>query len=105
MSQPITLDQLLALNDEIAALARAGVPLDQGLLHLGRDLPGRLGAISRQFGQRLEAGEPVLALLGDDGDLPPAYRAVVAAGIRTGRLSVALEGIATLLRTQVRARL
>ena len=37
--QQVTLDQLIALNDEIAALARAGVPLDQGLLHLGRDLP------------------------------------------------------------------
>jgi hypothetical protein len=29
----VTLDQLVALNDEMAALARAGVPLDQGLLH------------------------------------------------------------------------
>ena len=39
----ITLDQLVALNDEIAALVRAGVPLDRGLRSLGEDLPGRLG--------------------------------------------------------------
>ena len=37
--QQVRLDQLIAFNDGIAAAARAGVPLDQGLLHLGRDLP------------------------------------------------------------------
>ena len=39
----ITLDQLIALNDEMAALARAGVPLDRGLLAVGRELRGRTG--------------------------------------------------------------
>ena len=29
--------------DEIAALTRAGMPLERGLVELGRDLPGRLG--------------------------------------------------------------
>ena len=43
---PITLDQLLALNEEIAALVRAGVPLDRGLLEAGRDVRGRLGRIA-----------------------------------------------------------
>ena len=45
----ITLDQLIALNDEIAALVRAGVPLDRGLRSLGEDLPGRLGRFARQL--------------------------------------------------------
>ena len=75
----ITLDQLAALNDEMAALARAGVPLDRGLLHVGGDLPGRLGRITRDIGQRLEQGETIEQVLSDES-LPTAYRAVVAAG-------------------------
>jgi general secretion pathway protein F len=92
------LDQLLALNDEIAALARAGVPLDKGLLHMGRDLPGKLGRIAQELGERLQQGEPLARVLEGDQRLPPAYRAVVAAGIRSGQLAAALEGISSLIR-------
>lgn len=99
----ITLDQLAALNDEMAALARAGVPLDRGLLHVGGELPGRLGRITREFGQRLEQGETIEHVL-DDPSLPPAYRAVIAAGIRSGRLAVALEGVSTVIRRAAETR-
>lgn len=102
-SLSITLDQLAALNDEMAALARAGVPLDRGLLHVGGDLPGRLGSITRELGQRLEQGETLEHVLGDES-LPPAYRAVIAAGIRSGRLAVALEGVATVIRRAAETR-
>ena len=40
---PVTLDQLIALNDEMAALVRAGVPLERGLIEAGRDLRLALG--------------------------------------------------------------
>lgn len=98
VASAITLDQLVALNDEMAALARAGVPLAKGLIHVGGDLPGRLGRITTQLGQRLEAGEELAHALAADASLPPAYRAVVAAGMRTGRLAVALEGMSSLIR-------
>jgi len=94
----ITLDQLVALNDEMAALARAGVPLEKGLIHVGGDLPGRLGRITTQLGQRLEAGEELAHALAADASLPPAYRAIVTAGVRSGRLAVALEGMSSLIR-------
>ena len=42
----ITIDQLLALNDEIAALARAGCRWSAGLPSPARDLRGRLGRIA-----------------------------------------------------------
>ena len=94
-SGPITLDNLIALNDEIAALARAGVPLDRGLLAIGKDLPGRLGRIAQSLGRRLESGEDLATALSQSGnEFPAIYRAVVLAGLRSGRLSVALEGIA-----------
>lgn len=100
---PISLEQLIALNDEMVALARAGVPLDQGLLHLGRDLPGQLGRVATTLGQRLQRGEEPARVL-DDRSLPPAYRALVAAGIRSGRLPLALEGMSSLLRRVVETR-
>src|SRR5262249_763220 len=92
--RPLSLDQLAALSEEIAALARAGVPLDRGLTELGRDIPGRLGHVTREMGQRLSEGqviEQVVAGLGSA--LPPAYRSVLIAGVRAGRLPIALQDI------------
>jgi general secretion pathway protein F len=100
----IKLDQLIALNDEMAALARAGVPLEKGLISLGSDLPGSLGRIAGRLGQRLESGQDLTQALADDASLPPAYRALVAAGIRSGRLAAAMEGMSTLIRRAAETR-
>lgn len=103
-SQPITLEQLLALNAEIAALSRAGVPLGLGLTHLGRDLPGRLGRWATELGQRLEDGQSLGEALRAMPGVPPVYAAVVSAGIRSGRLAVALEDVASLIRRSTEMR-
>ena len=95
----MTLDDLIALNDEIAALVRAGVPLETGLTELGGDLPGRLGQFATVLAQRTARGESLAqAITGDAGQLPPAYRAVVEAGVRAGRLPAALEAVAASAR-------
>ena len=52
----ITLDQLLALNEEIAALVRAGVPLEKNLGHLGGEMPGKLGDIAAMIAERAAQG-------------------------------------------------
>ena len=89
----ISIDELAALNDEIAALVRAGVPLDRGLLGAGTDLPGGLRRITTALGKRLSRGESLPeALEAESRSIPPLYRAVVEAGARSGRLAVALEG-------------
>lgn len=99
MPSKVSLGQLIALNDEILALTRCGVPLEQGLADLGSDLPGRLGKISTSIAARLDQGASLAEVLEDmDGQFPPVYRAVVEAGIRGGRLSAALEGLATSIR-------
>ena len=104
-SGPISLNNLIALNDEIAALARAGVPLDRGLTAIGDDMPGRLGRIASSLGRRLESGEDLAVAISHSGsEFPPIYRAVVLAGLRSGRLSVALEGIAKTARCVTEAR-
>jgi len=94
----MNLDDLIALNDEIAALVRAGVPLEMGLAELGGDLPGRLGRFATALAQRTAQGESLAqAIAGDAGQLPQAYRAVVEAGVRAGRLPAALEAVAAIL--------
>ena len=95
----MTLNDLIALNDEIAALVRAGVPLEQGLAELGADMPGRLGQVAAALAERTARGESLEQALTDQAvALPPAYRAVVQAGVRAGRLPAALEAVAASAR-------
>jgi general secretion pathway protein F len=92
----ISLDQFIALNDEMAALVRAGIPLEEGLAELGQDMPGRLGEIASTLGRRMQMGENLSEILGSDQQkFSPVWRAVVDAGLRSGNLSAALEGMAT----------
>jgi general secretion pathway protein F len=96
---PISLDQLVALNDEIAALVRAGVPLEEGLAELGADMPGRLGTLMTRLAKETGRGKPLGEVLADpSAQLPPVYRAVVEAGLRAGRLPAALESVAGSIR-------
>jgi type II secretory pathway component PulF len=102
---PIGIGQLMALNDEMAALVRAGLPLDRGLLAIGRDSRGRVGLLSRRLGERLEQGESLDAALDAEGrSVPSFYRSIVAAGLRSGRLSSALEGLAAYVRSVAETR-
>jgi len=95
----ISLEELVALNDEIAALVRSGVPLDLGLAGWGGDLSGRLGHIAKELGAASGRGASLSESLAQQGDrLPPVYRAVVDAGMRAGRLPAALESLSTSAR-------
>jgi general secretion pathway protein F len=94
-----TLEDLIALNEEIAALVRAGIPLERGLGDVARDLPGRSGRLAARIAERTEQGASLVEAIEAEGDrLPALYRAVVAAGLRTGRLGAALEGLAETAR-------
>lgn len=95
----ISLEQLVALNEEMAALVRAGIPLEQGLGAIGHDMPGRVGEIATQLGERMQAGESLSQILAtDEKTFPPIWRAVVQAGQRSGHLARALEGLSTTVR-------
>jgi len=100
----ISLDDLVALNDEIVALTRAGMPLERGLILAGGDLPGRLRRLTTALGERMSRGESLPEAVAATPDLPSLYRAVVEAGLRSGRLSVALEGLSTYARGYAEAR-
>jgi general secretion pathway protein F len=101
----MTLEQLIALNDEIASLARANVPLEAALSRLGEDLPGRLGKITQMLALRMERGESLAEILEKEPEhFPPVYRAVVLAGLRAGRLPSALESVSHAARRLAETR-
>ncbi len=96
------LEEVAALTAELAALSRAGLPLEVGLSAGGlRRLQGRIA-------ERLRHGASLETALAAEGNaLPPAFRAVVAAGLRSGRLAEAVETVgrsATML-AELRRRL
>ena len=95
----VSVDQVIALCDEMRALARSGVPLERGMLTMASELPGQLGRIAAEIGERGESGQSLEQILNSDRlKLPDVLRAMIVAGVRSGRLSVALEGMATSAR-------
>jgi general secretion pathway protein F len=95
----ITLDELIALTDEMAALVRAGVPLESGLAQVALDMARRPGRLAGVLAARMKAGESLEHILSTSPEtFPTAYCAVVKAGVQTGRLSAALEGLASVSR-------
>jgi general secretion pathway protein F len=83
---------LIALNEEIAGMARAGLPLDQGLAALAREMGrGRLQKVTQKLADDLKAGFTLpQALERQEGRVPPYYAALLAAGIRSGRIGEVL---------------
>jgi len=101
----ISLDELIALNDEIVALVKSGVPLEGALGKMGEDLPGRLGRITRMLAERMRRGESLAEILENEPEhFPPVYRAVVLAGLRGGRLAAALESVSRSARRLAETR-
>ena len=99
MSTSLSLEQFAALNDELAALARAGIPLEKGLSDLAPSLPGKMSGLTAEMGRRLAAGESLTAVLNDPRwNTPPGYAAIIEAGARSGRLSAALQDVAEMSR-------
>jgi general secretion pathway protein F len=97
--QRVTLEDLVALNDEILLLARSGVPLESGLTAAATELPERVQQLATALGTRLANGEPVDRVLDAHRHLFPAvYRAVLESGLRSGCLPKALESLSLSLR-------
>jgi general secretion pathway protein F len=105
MSNTITIEQLTALNDEIASLVRGGIPLEPGLRALGTDAGRPLAEISQALSARMSAGASLPeALRAEESRLPSVYRTVVEAGLRAGRLPAALEATSNYARELVELR-
>ena len=89
------LDDLILLNREIAALVKAGIPLELGLRGLSGSVGTRLGRLSERLSKRLAAGQSLPDALAEEGPaVSPVYSAVMEAGLASGSLPEALESLA-----------
>src|SRR5438874_4594108 len=82
-------DDLITLNEEIAGMARAGLPLDQGLAALAKEMGrGRLQQVTEALARDLREGHTLPeALARQKNRVPAFYASLVSAGARTGRMS------------------
>jgi type II secretory pathway component PulF len=97
----LTAEDLVTLNEEIAGMARAGLPLDQGLAALAREMGrGRLQQVTAGIADDLKNGHTLPESLQRQGSrVPPFYAGLVAAGIRTGRISEVLATLTVYARS------
>ncbi|MBX7105003.1 MAG: type II secretion system F family protein [Gemmataceae bacterium] len=96
----MTPDDLATLNEQIAGMARAGLPLDQGLASLARDMNrGKLRRVTKGLSSDLESGATLPEALDRwEKELPPYYAGLARAGLRTGRLPEVLHTMTTYSR-------
>jgi general secretion pathway protein F len=102
----MTAEDLIALNDEIAAMARAGLPLDKGLAALAEEMGrGRLRKVTAQLAADLRAGHTLPEALQRQGSrVPPFYAGLVEAGIRSGRVTEVLATLTDYARSVANLR-
>lgn len=82
-------------NGELAALIRAGVPVESGLAALEKNHSHGLATLSQRVQQRLNDGRTLVdALRQEEGHFSEAYLATVEAALRADQLPAALESVA-----------
>lgn len=81
-------DDFLAFNQQLAYLASAGLPLEQGLRLIAEDVrSGRLATVAREVAADLERGLPLRdAFERHRSRFPDMYAQLIEAGARTGNL-------------------
>src|SRR4051812_39507757 len=88
------LADFILLNEEIAALVRARVPLESHLVKIADELPGKSGELAERLARRMNAGESLAdAVEVECATMPAAYRATVVAGSQGGQLASAIESV------------
>jgi type II secretory pathway component PulF len=87
----ITLEEVFALNEELASLSAAGVPIELGATDLSTE--EALTRINARLALRTSLGQPISAALTDDQELPPLYQHALLTGLESNQLSLALEGV------------
>jgi type II secretory pathway component PulF len=96
----------MLFNQQLASLAKAGVPMEQGLRQLAADVGSRrLKAAIERVADELEAGANIDEAFGRHAkDFPPLYGQILRAGVRTGRLSEMLVSLGRHMDVQRQTR-
>jgi general secretion pathway protein F len=97
-AKAISLADLIAFNEEVAALVRVGLPIEVGLGGTGQ--PKSIRRITKRFREELQRGASVRQALDNCGaEFPPSYLALVEAGLRSNRLTDTLVSAGELAKT------
>ena len=104
-ASPNDLDRLIGLCEEISALARTGLPLEESLLLKSQAEHGKISEHLRGLAERLGTGQSLADAVRNDPVFPPVFAAVVESGIKSGNLSVALDSLIDCIRSLRDARL
>ena len=90
-----TLNDLIEINREIAALIRAGVPLELGLRSIAGETQTSFDGLAERLAEHLSSGRSLSeAFAQETGSISPIYAAVVEAGMQAGQLPAALDSVA-----------
>ena len=91
MTTPISLDRILALNDELSALAAAGVPVDLGQRAQALPVDRMLEEAGASIALLQGRGRSLQEAVTDNPDLPPGYRSALMASMKSSQLTMTLE--------------
>jgi type II secretory pathway component PulF len=103
---PLSLDDFLFFNEQVAAMVKAEIPLEEGLRQLAADVGSRkLKRLLIDLADDLQAGTTLEeALAKQQRRFPTQYTGVVQAGLKTGDLGGVLHSLATHLELKSTAR-
>lgn len=101
----LSLEEVVRLDEELAALIRARVPLEVGLRASAADLHGRLKHVIERLATRLEGGQSLPeALRASGAGVSESRIAAVEAGLRSQRTPEALDALARHARAVIELR-
>jgi type II secretory pathway component PulF len=92
---PVGRNEFLLFNQQLASIAKAGVPLERGLRELARDVSSKsMRRLVEDIAADLEKGVPIeQAFEKRQKQFPPLYGRILKAGVETGRLSEMLTSL------------
>ena len=95
VSKSPTMNDLIEINREIAALIRAGVPLELGLRSICGNSKSSFDGLAERMADHLSGGRSLSeAFAQETASISPVYAAVVEAGMQAGKLPEALDSVA-----------
>ena len=88
-------NEFVLFNQQLASIAKAGIPLERGLRELSHDIASpKMRRLIEEIATDLEAGMDIQeAFEKRQRDLPPLYGRILKAGVETGRLSEMLTSL------------
>ncbi len=97
---PVSDEDFIFFNEQLASLASAGMALDEGLQQLARDVTSpRLRRLIQDVVADLQRGQPLEeAIARRENQFPSLYGRVIRAGVQTGQLPATLLNLNQHLR-------